>query len=349
MAASKKFACAKETAYTTKPINELLREEDDVGMRIVGGIEVNPKFKYEYMVYAGGCGASLVAPNVLLSAAHCFNAINTVHIGRHNIFNSTEEYEVFDIVQKVRHPQYDDNIIDYDFMMLKLDRPSTRTPVELDAGDISLDSGRDVVVMGWGTTSSGGASSNVLLEVEVDLKSEVECQESYPGEPITSRMVCAARAGKDSCQGDSGGPLIDRATGKQVGIVSWGYGCALDQYPGVYAKVQDQIDWIQGYIDQWGTSVGPTPSPTLSPLTPPSPTPSPTPSGPTDTTCTSIFRKGRCNRTVGCSWKGGHKSACFDALTSEECQQWDGERRKCRIINGCVWDTESKMCSGRWE
>merc|ERR1719253_2393926 len=61
-------------------------------------------------------------------------------------------------------------------------------------------------------------------------------------------MLCAAREGKDACQGDSGGPLIDKITGKLVGITSWGYGCADPNYPGVYAKVQDQIVWIQETI-----------------------------------------------------------------------------------------------------
>ena len=61
-------------------------------------------------------------------------------------------------------------------------------------------------------------------------------------------MLCAAREGKDSFQGDSGGPLIDKATSKLVGVVSQGIGCADSNHPGVYAKVQDQIDWIDATI-----------------------------------------------------------------------------------------------------
>lgn len=40
--------------------------------------------------------------------------------------------------------------------------------------------------------------------------------------------------GLDSCQGDSGGPLFSGSGSNAVqhGIVSWGQGCALAQYPG---------------------------------------------------------------------------------------------------------------------
>ena len=66
----------------------------------------------------------------------------------------------------------------------------------------------------------------------------------------TDDMICAGfpQGGKDSCSGDSGGPLVvidndDHAT--LVGVVSWGIGCALPDFPGVYGKVSSFMDWIQ--------------------------------------------------------------------------------------------------------
>lgn len=58
-------------------------------------------------------------------------------------------------------------------------------------------------------------------------------------------MLCAGytSGGKDACQGDSGGPLVSGST--QVGIVSWGRGCAAANYPGVYASVASLRSWIQ--------------------------------------------------------------------------------------------------------
>merc|ERR1712233_276310 len=94
-------------------------------------------------------------------------------------------------------------------------------------------------VTGWGTTSSGGSTSNVLLEVDVQVISNSECNAAYGG--ITDNMLCAADAsgngGSDACQGDSGGPLVscgaDGNCGttpgqnyELIGVVSFGIGCA---------------------------------------------------------------------------------------------------------------------------
>ena len=55
-------------------------------------------------------------------------------------------------------------------------------------------------------------------------------------------MLCAGEEGKDSCKGDSGGPLT--CDGYHCGVVSWGYGCALAAYPGVYTQTSYFVDWI---------------------------------------------------------------------------------------------------------
>ncbi len=74
-------------------------------------------------------------------------------------------------------------------------------------------------------------------------KDFVVCAEAYGDSNINNDvMICAGEAGKDSCQGDSGGPLT--WSGKQVGIVSWGYGCGRDGYPGVYTETFAFLDWI---------------------------------------------------------------------------------------------------------
>lgn len=52
--------------------------------------------------------------------------------------------------------------------------------------------------------------------------------------------------GHDSCQGDLGGPLTYNH--KLIRIISWGYGCAWPNYPGVYGRVLSVRKWIDKII-----------------------------------------------------------------------------------------------------
>ena len=95
----------------------------------------------------------------------------------------------------------------------------------------------------------GGSSPNNLQYVRVPAITNSQCNTAYGGS-ITSSMLCAGYpnvGGKDACQGDSGGPYVCNDNGNPViaGVVSWGNGCALANFPGVYARVTTVLNWIE--------------------------------------------------------------------------------------------------------
>jgi len=236
-------------------------QERNLNKTIVGGVEAEEgSYPFQVALYRSGyqsCGGSLVDKDWVLSAAHCCG-VDQVILGAHDLSDGSEDREVIEIEWQTAHPRYNSRTTDNDYMMIKLktSAPSKYTPIALDDGSTTLVEGTDLTIMGWGTTSSGGSLSSVLLEAETDYVTNAQCNSFYSG-LITNNMMCAARSGIDTCQGDSGGPMIvksgDGGDGEssdyvQVGITSWGYGCADARYPGVYARVSEKIDWIKGEI-----------------------------------------------------------------------------------------------------
>ena len=65
-------------------------------------------------------------------------------------------------------------------------------------------------------------------------------------------MICAGAGGQDACSGDAGGPLTCDGDDDIVhcGIVSWGYGCANEGYPGVYAETSQLLDFINARMNE---------------------------------------------------------------------------------------------------
>ena len=89
-------------------------------------------------------------------------------------------------VSKIRiHPKYNHNNADFDFCVLFLSSPltfsSTIAPVCLPASTQSLYTGQVATVTGWGLTSSGGSPASTLQETEVEVISNEECYDHYPG------------------------------------------------------------------------------------------------------------------------------------------------------------------------
>merc|ERR1712088_431569 len=240
--------------------------------RIVGGqeVEVNEWPWQAGMVWSGSssvfCGATVISDEWILTASHCVDGTAASEIqmllGEHDYWDSDEPVRM-DISEIIMHPDYNSNTVDQDFALLRMANPidwaanpNTRPAClpEYTAGD--YDQWMSTVT-GWGTTSSGGPTSNVLLEVDVKVISNSECNAAYGG--ITSNMLCAADAsgngGSDACQGDSGGPLVacgmDGNCGTNpgqnyelIGVVSFGIGCAEKDFPGVYARTTAALDWI---------------------------------------------------------------------------------------------------------
>jgi len=151
------------------------------------------------------------------------------------------------------------------------------------------ESGRDFTgqmgsVYGWGTVDHCEPEINpILSEVSLEIMSDATC-EAYAGTFVTvdddinsptfntcisfngsyagllsDDMLCAGAAGKGSCQGDSGGPLTVKEGDQHslVGVVSWGAGCAEDNFAGVYAEVANPNlrKWIDDTIAENGGAI----------------------------------------------------------------------------------------------
>lgn len=151
---------------------------------------------------------------------------------------------VVQVAEIFRSPDF----VDYDISVLKLAEKlefgTFIAAIALPAENEQPEDGSVVSVTGWGTTEEGGYSSDQLQRVDVNIVSLADCQAAYSDELVTDRMLCAGvtEGGKDACQGDSGGPLYQN--GILYGTVSWGYGCARPDYPGVYGNVGN----LRGYI-----------------------------------------------------------------------------------------------------
>ena len=100
-----------------------------------------------------------------------------------------------------------------------------------------------------GPWCAGGRRVDRLRAVDLPIVNTTNCASVYPGATIAEGQVCAGyeQGTMDSCQGDSGGPLVvpGGPTGwTQIGIVSWGRGCAQENAYGVYTRVSEYVDWI---------------------------------------------------------------------------------------------------------
>jgi secreted trypsin-like serine protease len=212
--------------------------------------------EYEYAL----CGCSYLGNDWVITAAHCVvpsYVDRRVFFGKNTIDNM-DFNDGIPIQFSMTHPLYkkQDNL--HDVALLKLHpeyRDVTQDMISLaDADDKYGNIGTILDVIGYGVTSEHGELSALHFHYA---NVTVLDPKDYPDLPVNSNdMIVAADFRNmsdpydnvDSCYGDSGGPLfkrLDNQTSVLVGIVSWGYGCGRDHYPGVYTRVSANMDWLR--------------------------------------------------------------------------------------------------------
>nr|KAF6402745.1 transmembrane serine protease 9 [Rousettus aegyptiacus] len=247
--------------------------------RIVGGVAASlGEFPWQVSLRENGehfCGAAVLGPGWLVSAAHCFSEFPgpaewVAYAGTTRLSGSEASTARARVAQVITHPAYNADTADFDVAVLRLRTPLPLgrhvQPVCLPAASHAFPPRRKCLISGWGYLREDFlVKPEMLQKATVELLDQALCGSLY-GHSLTDRMVCAGYLGGkvDSCQGDSGGPLVcEEPSGRffLAGIVSWGIGCGEARRPGVYARITRLRDWI---LEAIATASEP-PAPTAAP------------------------------------------------------------------------------------
>ncbi|XP_074626323.1 chymotrypsinogen B-like isoform X2 [Acropora palmata] len=230
--------------------------------RVVNGENASPHaWPWQISLRVNGrhiCGGSLIAPNWVVTAAHCVDrnprpSGYTVVVGAHRRTGSTSVQRTYRLRQLFKHEGFSMRNLRNDIALLQLSESiqssSKVNTVCLPSKNSRVPAGTQCYITGWGRTVGGGNAADTLQQAMLPVASHRDCSR-VNGRLLQvdeRSMVCAGGQGKGGCQGDSGGPFVCNEGGRFVlrGAVSWGHSrCRTDHYT-VFARVSSFIDWIE--------------------------------------------------------------------------------------------------------
>lgn len=240
---------------------------------VVGGTPASRAQFPAFSVVGTGCGGALIAPDRVLTAAHCTSALeesDEVLVGPRNERRTVRRQAILPLhVRELAKMEREFPPPAGDLMVLELDRPVSDVPVATiaTAADGLTRAATAATTIGRGATRSDGAGQGVFRSAVVDVVAPGSCDDQLPTALLRRWSLCTrgrpvrGPRGKtvktSACVGDSGGPLLAGPAGSAaiVGVVSWGPSCGEDGDPEIYANAVEGREFALAPSPAWAPAV----------------------------------------------------------------------------------------------